>query len=77
LLRQHLPAISDETVIRLDDPLSAFGLDSIGMVRLVLQLEEEFAVSFPEDLLMPETFATAAAIASAIARIRPDLRLAS
>jgi acyl carrier protein len=73
LLRQHLPDIGAGAVIRRDDPLANFGLDSFGMVRLVLDLERVFALDFPEELLVPETFATAASVADAIANLRPDL----
>lgn len=77
LLRAHLPDIGENVVIRREDPLSSFGLDSLGMVRMVLQLERDFELDFPDELLVPETFATAASVADAIATLRPDLELTS
>lgn len=77
LLRAHLPDIGDAVVIGQHEPLSRFGLDSLGMVRLAMQVEQEFEVDFPDALMIPETFSTAASVAVAVATLRPDLDIAS
>jgi acyl carrier protein len=59
LLRQVLPDIAPDAVIGVDEPLSGHGLDSLAMVRLALRMEDEYAVSFPDEALVPETFTTA------------------
>ncbi|WP_148589768.1 acyl carrier protein [Streptomyces sp. WAC01526] len=77
LLRALLPDIGDDVVIGQHEPLSHFGLDSLGMVRLAMQIEQQFEVVFPDGFLTPESFATPATIAAALATLRPDLETAS
>lgn len=60
ILLQHLPLI--ESVPMPDEPLADLGLDSLGTVRLVMAIENALNVSIPDDLLIPETFATASAL---------------
>lgn len=45
-------------------------IDSLTLVLLMEQMEEEFNVSFPEDDLKPENFATVAEIESLINRLK-------
>lgn len=77
LLREILPGIGDDVVIGQHEPLSHFGLNSLGMVRLAMQIEQQFDVVFPDGFLTPESFATPATIAAALATLRPDLETAS
>jgi len=42
-----------------------------------MQVEQEFEVDFPDALMIPETFSTAASVAVAVATLRPDLDIAS
>ncbi|WP_406430409.1 phosphopantetheine-binding protein [Streptomyces sp. NBC_00631] len=62
LLRKQLPHITESTAIGPDDPLAGFGLDSLGMVQLVVQLEEICSIEFSDHVLVPETFATIGSI---------------
>ncbi len=77
LLRAQLPNIGDAVVIGQHEPLSSFRLDSLGIIRLALPVEQEFEVDFPDALMVLETFATAASVAVAVATLRPDLDIAS
>jgi acyl carrier protein len=54
-----------------DAPLSASGLDSMGMVGLMLSLEEAFEFELPEDDLTVETFYSAATLWSVVSRHLP------
>lgn len=59
ILHEHLPRVGPEQDISPDLELVAEGgLDSLGMVGLVVALEEEFAVAIPDDRLGAEMFAT-------------------
>jgi acyl carrier protein len=66
ILRHHLP-LSDGITIAADRALSDLGLDSLAIVGLVFDLEEAFAVVFPDALVSPDTFATAGSLWRAIA----------
>jgi acyl carrier protein len=57
ILQRHLPL--SEADLPPDVPLADLGLDSLGTVRLVMAIEDGLRISIPDDLLIPETFATA------------------
>lgn len=65
IVRSHL-TLPAEAPVPADDLLADHGLDSMGTVTLLVALEQEFAVTFPDDLLVPETFATAGALWAAL-----------
>lgn len=60
ILRRHLP-LSDGPVPP-DAILADLGLDSLATVSLVMELEDSFGVSIPDDVLVPDTFRTADAL---------------
>jgi len=68
ILRRHLPYLVPAEELPADVPLRELGLDSMAAVGLVLDLEKELAVTFTESTLLPETFATAADLWTAVAR---------
>nr|WP_276556798.1 acyl carrier protein [Rhodoblastus acidophilus] len=53
-----------------DADLYAAGLTSFASVQLMLALEEEFDIEFPDQLLNRKTFATLRAISDAVALLR-------
>lgn len=66
ILIAHLPyALGDR--IAGDDDLAALGLDSMGVVQLVTDLEETFGFELPDELLTEDTFATAGTLWAAVA----------
>ncbi|MFB9683527.1 phosphopantetheine-binding protein [Amycolatopsis plumensis] len=66
ILIAHLPyALGDR--LAEDDDLAALGLDSMGVVQLVTDLEETFAFELPDELLTEDTFATAGSLWAAVA----------
>jgi acyl carrier protein len=60
VVRAHLPHLPADVPLVPDDELAAFGLDSLTTVTLLVNLESEFDVSFPDETLTAATFATAA-----------------
>lgn len=68
VLRAHLPLAGEEDIAA-DAALADLGLDSLELVSLLLNVEDTFAITFPDQLLMPETFATAGSLWSAIAEL--------
>lgn len=70
LLRQYLfflPA-DDELIPDLD--LREFGLDSLGVVDLLVSLESAYGIRLAEDFLSMDTFATPAVLWDALSGIR-------
>jgi acyl carrier protein len=57
ILKAHLPYAGSGDLAATDD-LSALGLDSMGVVRLLVDLEERYGLDLPDELLTEETFAT-------------------
>ncbi len=66
VLRPHLRFLGEDDALRPTDELSDLGLDSTAAIGLPLDLERAFAISFPDELLVPDTFRTPAAIRDAI-----------
>lgn len=58
LLRTHLPFLPDDQEIRPELDLREFGLDSMGVVELLVTLESEYCVRLTDELLSMATFAT-------------------
>jgi acyl carrier protein len=61
VLRRNLHLEGDDEVA-VDCELASYGLDSAGVITLLLELEETFGISLPEALLIPETFRTRATL---------------
>jgi D-alanine--poly(phosphoribitol) ligase subunit 2 len=69
VLRDHLNIIVDSP----DTDLLETGLiDSIGLVELILQLEERFGVSLPMDTVEIDDFRSINKIADLITRLSPS-----
>ncbi|MFD5478825.1 phosphopantetheine-binding protein [Streptomyces hawaiiensis] len=58
LLRAYLPLLPTESPLAEDASLAQLGLDSLGTVGMLVELEETFEVTIPDESLTPETFAT-------------------
>jgi acyl carrier protein len=52
--------------LRHDDVLADLGLDSLGAMALLMELEEAYEIVFPDELLVPATFATPGALWSSL-----------
>ena len=76
LLSKHggLP-VSVETLAD-DADLYEAGLSSFASVQLMLALEDEFDVEFPENLLNRKSFQSIAAIIAAVSSLTPDSQVA-
>lgn len=69
VLRRHLRAVAADETIPMEERLVDLGLDSIGTIHLLLDLEQTFAVSFPGSMLTPETFRSGATLQGAVATL--------
>lgn len=54
------------TSLMLDDDLRQIGMDSISFIRIVVSLEDEFAIEFPDDYLLIEKMSTLNKIISTV-----------
>jgi acyl carrier protein len=57
LLRSHLPFLEEDEELFGDLNLREFGLDSLGVVDLLVSLEETYAVRLLDEDLKMDTFA--------------------
>ena len=73
VLRQHLPLLGDEPLYPTTQ-LADAGLDSLGSVALLLELEETLMTVVPDDRLGPDTFSTAGGLWEMIAALPRDDR---
>lgn len=58
LLRKHLPFLEPGRALAPDASLTGLGLASLETVALLLDIEEQFNVEIPDELLTQETFET-------------------
>jgi acyl carrier protein len=68
ILRRHL-RYARSSPIDQDASLRDLGLDSMQAIELLFDVESEFGIEVPDELLTEQTFATAATLWSAIARV--------
>lgn len=66
ILSKHLKLTAGVQAIPMDKELDALGLDSMGAVNLLLDLEDSFDIAFPGSLLTEETFRTASTLNKAV-----------
>ena len=57
ILRPHLP-YANSGDLTAPDELTGLGLDSMGVVQLLADLEDHYDLELPDDILNEETFAT-------------------
>ena len=74
-LLAHLPYASDDRFAATDD-LAALGLDSMGVVQLLTDLEETYGLDLPDELITEETFETVGSLWDAVGGLLPADRLA-
>lgn len=64
-LRAHLPYAEKDGLSASDD-LAALGLDSMGVVQLLVDLEDRFEVELADEVLDEGTFATVGSLWAAV-----------
>ncbi len=66
LIQDHAPDISAGRTLSAETDLWEAGMDSLSSVTVVVAVEEEYDVEFPDEMLTREVFSSAAAIATAV-----------
>ncbi|MFC4507128.1 MULTISPECIES: phosphopantetheine-binding protein [Streptomyces] len=70
LLHQTLPRLAAKGPLRTDSSLKAAGLDSMAMVELLVQVEQAYGVSIPDEQLVADTFATPTSLWAVVSALR-------
>jgi acyl carrier protein len=70
LVRKHLFFLAADEELRPGLDLREFGLDSLGVVDLLVSLESAYGVRLTDDFLSMDTFATPAVLWGALSRIQ-------
>lgn len=65
-LRPHLKFLDPNQSIPMNEGLGKLGLDSMGAISLLFDLEQSLQIKIPDDLLTAETFETGAALEKAL-----------
>ena len=68
-LYKHLEFVEAGADFDMSGELRTLGLDSMNAIALLLDVEKEFEINFPDDLLAPETFATGNGIVAAVRKL--------
>ncbi|GAA1007819.1 hypothetical protein Aple_043890 [Acrocarpospora pleiomorpha] len=74
ILRRHLP-YAEPGELSPGDELTALGLDSMGVVQLLVDLEDGYDLELPDDILDEETFATVGSLWAALAVLLESARV--
>jgi acyl carrier protein len=67
-LLTHLP-YADSAEFTAADDLAALGLNSMGVVQLLTDLEETFGLELPDELITEETFGTVGSLWEVVGRL--------
>ncbi len=68
LILLHVPALADSGPLDPQVPLRPAGLDSMGMIALLVDLETKFGFTFPVEEVTVQTFANPAALWAVVSR---------
>ena len=66
ILKEHGRLSADATTLAVDADLYLAGMTSLASVNVMLALEGEFEVEFPDQMLRRDTFGSIAAIGAAV-----------
>lgn len=69
IIRRHLP-LAGPVPLQSEDQLVDLGLDSLATVAALIDLEDGFAVTVPDELLVAETFTSVGSLWTVIAGLR-------
>jgi acyl carrier protein len=73
ILRAEARFLAADADITPDMSLASLGIDSLGLIDLVVRIEDEFDLEIPPEHITPETFATPASIWRLLYQIEPAL----
>lgn len=72
LVRPHLKFLAPGDELPPDQSLGELGLDSMASIKLLLDMEEHFDITLPDEALEEDTFSTLASLTALIDRFREE-----
>ncbi|GAA0736050.1 acyl carrier protein [Dactylosporangium roseum] len=69
IVRAFLPALPPTTPLLPDTPLADYGLDSLAVVGLIVEIEDAYGFEFPEETVIPQTFYDPTALWTVVAPV--------
>lgn len=69
LLRDFLPLLEPTQNLDADLRLADWGLDSLATVQVMLEIEDRYSISFPDEEVSADTFLTPQSLWNAISRL--------
>lgn len=72
ILRPKLRFLPAGTEVPMDEDLGTLGLDSMASIDLLMELEQEFGVQIPDDLMTADTFATGNHLLAVVQQLTPQ-----
>jgi acyl carrier protein len=73
ILRKHARFVATGADINPDTSLASIGVDSLDIIELIVQIEDNFDLEIPPDQVTPQTFATPASIWELLCELQPKL----
>lgn len=73
ILRKHARFIAAGADIGPDMSLASIGVDSLDIIELIVQIEDNFDLEIPPERVTPQTFATPASIWELLCQLDPKL----
>ena len=70
VVRPHLKFLDDSEPLSPDQNLGEAGLDSMASIDLLLDIEDTFGISIPDDLLTEDSFSSLSEIANLLEQAR-------
>lgn len=58
IIRIHCRFVESSQAVDPDENLAVLGVDSMELISIIVDLEEAFGFQMPQELLVPENFAT-------------------
>lgn len=66
IIRDYIKWLASDNELADDADLRGLGLDSMQANNLMIELEEEFSINFPDSMLVPDTFKNAKNLIAAV-----------
>ncbi|MEE6146315.1 phosphopantetheine-binding protein [Bacillus cereus] len=72
VIKKHLNEIGANDITDFDKDLKDMGLDSLGSINLLLDIEEAYDIVIPDEYLTDETFSTANTLWELIKKVKTE-----
>ncbi|WP_397381126.1 phosphopantetheine-binding protein [Prosthecobacter sp.] len=69
ILRPKLRFLAHSAEVPMDEDLGKLGLDSMASIDLLMEIEQQFGVQIPDELMTADTFTTGSHLRSVIEKL--------